>query len=146
MCKQALDPVIVKKTNQDYFFSMLTFAVLAAGVGFVLSFLKSGSLKTHMYVAAGSGLAGLFVGWNRIYSAKEENMKKTEITLKATTERTWLKSKLPQIEEKLKVAEEKIEKFQLEDFDKEENKDATALRDQLLLLKSYVTSAVGRHG
>jgi hypothetical protein len=46
----------------------------------------------------------------------------------------------------LKEAEDKVKAFALEDFDRnEENKDIVRVRDQLLLLKSYVESAVGSY-
>jgi hypothetical protein len=64
-------------------------------------------LKTHLLIAAVFGLGGSFLGWKRVYSAKEENMKNTEIKLKATTEKNWLSSKLPQITAKLKAVKRK---------------------------------------
>ena len=140
MCKSALIPIPVKKTNQDYLYSMLTFAVFGAVAGIALNLFKL-SMKIEIVMAF--AFVGLAMGWYRVYSASEQNMKETEIRLKAATEKNWLRSKLPQITEKLKAAEEKIAQFKLEDFDKAENKDDVPLRDQLLLLKSYVEKAVG---
>ncbi len=144
MCREALVPNLVPKTNQDYFYSMLCSAVLAAGTAAVLTFLKSGAYKTVLIGAA--AMAGLSYGWSGAYNAKQVDLKETEIRLKATTEKNWLKSKQPQIQAKLKEAEDKVQTFTLEDFDKnEENKDVVRTRDQLLLLKSYVESAVGEY-
>lgn len=146
MCRKALVPNLVPKTNQDYIYSMLYSTVLAAGAAAVLTFWKSGSYKTVLIGAAIGALAGLTYGWSRIYNAKQVDLKETEVKLKATTEKNWLKSKQPQIQAKLKEAEDKVQVFTLEDFDKdEENKDVVRVRDQLLLLKSYVESAVGNY-
>jgi hypothetical protein len=140
MYKDALVPVNVPKTNADYGYSMLVSGALVAGGMAVLNFIKSGSYKTVLIGAA----LGLIVRAGRVYFAPVVDLKETEIQLKAKTEKNWLKSKQPQIEAKLKEAEEKVDKFALEDFDKDEkNKDIVRTRDQLLLLKSYVESAVG---
>ncbi|HEX4839723.1 MAG TPA: hypothetical protein VFU89_04700 [Rhabdochlamydiaceae bacterium] len=141
MCKDALVPVPVPKTNRDYGYSMLFVAALATGTAACLTFLKSGSYKAVLIAAA----IGLIIGWSKVYFAKEEDMRATEIELKARTERNWLKSKQPQIEAKLKEAEGAVEKFTLPDFDNDDKKDIVRTRDQLLLLKSYVESAVGSH-
>ena len=142
MCRNALVPVPVLKTNQDYAYSMLSAAALASGVIACLTFLKSGSYKVVLIAAA----LGLIIGWSKVYFAKEVDKKETEIELKATAEKNWLKSKQPQIEVKLKEAEDAVQKFTLEDFDKDDkNKDIVRTRDQLLLLKSYVECALGGH-
>jgi len=151
MCKEALVPVLVPKTNKDYGYSMLYVGVLAAGGAAALALLTSSAFKnlltsgTYKTVLIGA-VIGTIVGAGKVYVAPEKDLKETEIQLKARTERNWLKSKQPQIEAKLKEAEEKVEKFALEDFDKnDENKDTVRTRDQLLLLKSYVESAVGNY-
>ena len=146
MCREALVPNLVPKTNQDYIYSMLYSAVLAAGAVAVLTFLKSGSYKTVLIGAALGAIVGSSFGWTRVYNAKQVDLKETEVKLKASTEKNWLRSKQPQIQAKLKEAEDKVQMFTLDDFDKDDdNKDVVRVRDQLLLLKSYVESAVGNY-
>jgi hypothetical protein len=146
MCKKALIPQLIKKTNQDYGYSMLFPAVLLAGAAAVLTFLKSGSDKTVLIGTALGAIVGSSYGWSRAYFAKEVDKKETEVSLHAETERNWLRSKQPQIKTKLKEVEDKVQAFTLEDFDRnDENKDIVRVRDQLLLLKSYVEKAVGTY-
>jgi hypothetical protein len=146
MCRKALVPNLVPKTNQDYFYSMLYSVVLAAGAAAVLTFLKSGSYKTVLIGSAIGAMAGLSFGWSRVYNSKQVDLKETEVRIKATTEKNWLRLKQPGIQAKLKEAEDKIQTFTLEAFDKDaDNKDIVRVRDQLLLLKSYVESAVGNY-
>ncbi len=150
MCKDALVPNLVPKTNQDYIYSMLFSAVLAAGAAAILTFLKSGSYKTVLIGAALGAIVGSSFGWSRVYNAKQVDLMETEIRLKAKTEKNWLRLKQPQIEAKLKEVEEKIQSFNLADIENHsndyDNKDNTLrIRDQLLLLKSYVESAVGNY-
>jgi hypothetical protein len=142
MCQKALKPEHIKKTNQDYFYSILPRAAIGAGVGLALGFLKSGTSELAKTILIGAVL-GLIVGWSRIYSAKEVDIKETEVSLKARTEKNWLRSKQPQIDQKLKEAEDQVQKFKLDDFESDVNIDVIKQRDQLLLLKSYVESAVG---
>lgn len=137
-CKKALVPHLVPKTNRDYAYSMLSAAVLAAGGAAVYILLKSGSYKTVLIGA----VLGMIVGAARVYFDKEVDLKEQEIKLKAQVEKNWLKLKQPGIEIKLKEAEAQVAALTLENFDA--NEEVVRTRDQLLLLKSYVETAVGR--
>lgn len=145
ICKKALVPVVVKKTNQDFFYEILPFALLVLVAGLCLNYhLNPYSIKVHPFsYGVALGAVGTSMIMKIIETAREkENMKKKQIAVPATMEKEWLYSQLPQINKELAAANEKVRNFLPGDFDKQANKDTIAQRDQLLLLKSYVTNAV----
>jgi hypothetical protein len=142
MCKEALEPVIIKKTAKDYVWTSLFYSFLGVGAGFLVDRLAPNLFMTTTIVGA---VIGLVAGLSLVYFRQEVNLRKTEIGLKAEVEQNWLKIQQPFIEAKLKEAQEKQGKFALDDFDKPDNQDVMMERDQLLLLKSYVGKAIGNN-